>query len=207
MRPAAESRWCRVARCGTPPGAPARCGPGRATNGVQRVPVVSASLRRRLLASAARVLAAPAPRGASATCGGCAQAHGQHLWKPAAQALGPEGSMSPGRGLGLPLDAPSPWRGTCQGPGPPAVMAYAPQVLRALSASPAAGGVQAQPLGAPRAGESAATLPLGPPPGTVGLSAWGGSACACATARKRAHKRTPLLLEAHRRQVCRKKEL
>ena len=40
--------------------------------------------------------------------------------------------MSAGPGLGVPLDAPSPWRGTCQGPGPPAVFAYAPQVFRAL---------------------------------------------------------------------------
>ena len=39
--------------------------------------------------------------------------------------------------------------GPCQGPGPPTVFAYAPQVFRALSAGPAAGGVRAQPLGAP----------------------------------------------------------
>ena len=68
-------------------------------------------------------------RGAAAACAGCAQARGQAIWKPAAQALGLEGSMSAGPGSGVPLAASSPWRGPCQGPGPPAVMAYAPQIF------------------------------------------------------------------------------
>ena len=114
--------------------------------------------------------------GAAAACAGCAQARGQAIWKPAAQALGLEGSMSAGPGSWGTPGCTLATEGPLPGPWAPAVMAYAPQVFRALSAGPVAGRVRAQPLGAPRAGEDVATLPLGPPPRVVGLSVWRGSA-------------------------------
>ena len=130
-RPAAESRWCRVARCGTPPGAPARCGPGRATSGAQRVPAPLASCDG---ASWRRLRVCEPHPTARRGCGMRRLRAG--AWPGHLEACGP-GRMGCRAAWLLGLAQGHPWVYPPQGRGPararaPAQMAYAPQVLSSI---------------------------------------------------------------------------
>ena len=169
--------------------------------GAQKVPASLASLRVRLPPPAT------APRGAA--CGtrrlrantwtASLAARSPGTWAGRQYVCWARLGRTPGCTLTLEGPLPGPWAPRCDGLCTPSFLSTVCRPCGWKSAGAAPESTQSR--------TNVATPPLGPPPGLEGLSVWRSGACTCVNARKRAHKRMPLLLKAHKRQVCKKEKL